>query len=94
MRVGYSCTEGEPMTTVVGSMVVGRETWCWSGTQVRDGEKQSTNTLQPNSDSAMWFTPMQVLSGIQSIQFKEKKNSREFNVGALVCVERDEEKWD
>lgn len=63
-------------------------------TEVRDGEKESTNMLQPNSDSVMWLTPMQVLSGIQSIQFKEKKNTKELNVGALVCVERDEEKWD
>lgn len=63
-------------------------------TEVGDGEKESTNTLQPNSDSVMWLTPMQVLSGIQSIQFKEKKNTKELNVGALVCVERDEEKWD
>ena len=63
-------------------------------TEVGDGEKESTHTLQPNSDSVMWLTPMQVLSGIQSIQFKEKKNTRELHVGALVWVERDEEKWD
>ena len=58
----------------------------------------------PNIDSVMWLLVITLmlicnekeqagLQEIQNIQFEEKKTNRKFYVRALVCAERDKEKW-
>jgi hypothetical protein len=74
--------------------------------QESTGKQAEEISRQPNNDSVIWLlvvTLMWVSMGLAgwgmtskaettNVQFEEKKSTREQNVGAQACAERDEER--